>query len=89
MQHQWCSFCKEALDTTSSAHQCPNSKSIEEGKDHEHLDGTKCTSNCCKCCWAIPSSAYDLLQRCLDLNPQTRITASQALQHPFFATEQN
>ena len=27
--------------------------------------------------------AYDLLEKCLDLNPFTRITASQALQHPF------
>jgi len=28
--------------------------------------------------------AYDLLERCLDVNPFTRITSSQALQHPFF-----
>ena len=27
---------------------------------------------------------YDLLERCLDVNPFTRITGSQALQHPFF-----
>jgi serine/threonine protein kinase len=26
----------------------------------------------------------DLLERLLDLNPETRITASQALDHPFF-----
>ena len=31
-----------------------------------------------------PTLAYDLLEKCLDLNPFTRITASQALQHPFF-----
>ena len=31
-----------------------------------------------------PVVAYDLLEKCLDLNPFTRITASQALQHPFF-----
>ena len=31
-----------------------------------------------------PTVAYDLLEKCLDLNPLTRITASQALQHPFF-----
>ena len=30
-----------------------------------------------------PAVAYGLLEKCLDLNPFTRITASQALQHPF------
>ena len=30
-----------------------------------------------------PDEAYDLLKRCLDLNPSTRITASDALCHPF------
>ena len=30
-----------------------------------------------------PAVAYDLLEKCLDLNPFTRITASHALQHPF------
>ncbi|XP_072220475.1 cell division cycle 7-related protein kinase isoform X2 [Leuresthes tenuis] len=32
----------------------------------------------------VPDEAYDLLDRLLDLNPFTRITAAQALQHPFF-----
>ncbi|KAK8810659.1 hypothetical protein WA158_007234 [Blastocystis sp. Blastoise] len=32
------------------------------------------------------SSFSDLLSRCLDLNPNTRITAQQALYHPFFAS---
>ena len=32
---------------------------------------------------AAPGSAYDLLKRCLDLNPATRITATEALCHPF------
>ena len=31
----------------------------------------------------VPDSAYDLLYRCLDLNPATRITAELALQHNF------
>ena len=31
----------------------------------------------------VPDSAYDLLYRCLDLNPATRITAELALQHSF------
>ncbi|XP_070701473.1 cell division cycle 7-related protein kinase [Pempheris klunzingeri] len=32
----------------------------------------------------VPDEAYDLLDRLLDLNPNTRITAAQALQHPLF-----
>lgn len=32
----------------------------------------------------VPDEAYDLLNRLLDLNPVTRITAAQALQHPLF-----
>ena len=31
----------------------------------------------------VPDSAYDLLYKCLDLNPDTRITAELALQHTF------
>ena len=31
----------------------------------------------------VPDSAYDLLVKCLDLNPATRITAELALQHSF------
>jgi len=33
----------------------------------------------------IPDSAFDLLRRLLDLNPFSRITAADALQHPFVA----
>ncbi|XP_066548193.1 cell division cycle 7-related protein kinase isoform X1 [Amia ocellicauda] len=32
----------------------------------------------------VPDTAYDLLDRLLDMDPATRITASKALQHPFF-----
>lgn len=32
---------------------------------------------------AVPESAYDLLNKLLDPNPHTRITAAEALQHPF------
>lgn len=40
--------------------------------------------------WAnIPDSAYDLLKKLLDMNPFTRITADQALQHAFFSSSQS
>ncbi|XP_068995639.1 cell division cycle 7-related protein kinase [Embiotoca jacksoni] len=32
----------------------------------------------------VPHEAYNLLDQLLDLNPRTRITAAQALQHPLF-----
>ncbi|EDV47390.1 cell division cycle 7-related protein kinase [Drosophila erecta] len=32
----------------------------------------------------FPPSAYDLLQRLLEINPHNRITAEEALKHPFF-----
>ncbi|XP_043855328.1 cell division cycle 7-related protein kinase isoform X2 [Dromiciops gliroides] len=32
----------------------------------------------------VPHEAYDLLDKLLDLNPATRITAQEALVHPFF-----
>lgn len=31
----------------------------------------------------LPDSAFDLLYKCLDVNPKTRLTASLALEHPF------
>lgn len=33
---------------------------------------------------AVSDLAYDLLDKLLDLNPATRITAEMALEHPFF-----
>lgn len=33
----------------------------------------------------VPDEAYELLDRLLDLNPDSRITAAQALKHPLFS----
>ncbi|XP_077471639.1 cell division cycle 7-related protein kinase [Stigmatopora argus] len=33
----------------------------------------------------VPEEAYDLLDRLLDLNPMTRLTAAEGLEHPLFA----
>ncbi|XP_017067920.1 cell division cycle 7-related protein kinase [Drosophila eugracilis] len=35
----------------------------------------------------FPANAYDLLSRLLEVNPQKRITAEEALKHPFFADQ--
>ena len=45
----------------------------------------------CDMCHALsktfPESAFDLVNRLLDPNPHTRITASEALHHPFITNE--
>ena len=33
----------------------------------------------------LPEAAFDLLEKCLELNPASRVTAQEALQHPFLA----
>lgn len=33
-----------------------------------------------------PDSAYDLLKKLLDVDPESRISAEEALNHPFLAT---
>ena len=35
----------------------------------------------------IPSKALDLIKRCLDYNRYTRISAADALQHPYFGID--
>ena len=37
-------------------------------------------------CICIPDSAYNLLERLLELDPHKRITAEEALSHPFLST---
>lgn len=63
------------------------------GKQIQHLqsfqEGDGCTSLETKETdvkgWdQVPDEAYDLLDKLLDLNPATRITAKEALLHPFF-----
>lgn len=51
----------------------------------QHLDGARCTCICGSCSGYVPTSAYNLLEKCLDLNPSTRITAAEALRHPFLS----
>lgn len=48
-------------------------------------NGCLCESNCKLHVSqsVFPTAAYDLLASLLDLNADTRITAQQALQHPF------
>lgn len=100
--HQRCSVCQErnpycciSLQTDGKTREL--SEEIREhtdvSREHSdvgrciHLDGSECGCTCCVCCWAIEDTAYDLLERLLDLNPHTRITAAQALEHAFFKDE--
>ena len=62
---------------------------------HTHSDGSISCHGSTRChtqdnhttvrtSWGhVPESAYDLLHRCLDLDPSTRSTAAEALEHPF------
>ena len=55
-------------------------------------DSSRCESNCASQSdsdsWnRIPDSAYDLLYKCLNLNPATRISAELALQHSFIVDD--
>ncbi|NWR63306.1 CDC7 kinase, partial [Bucorvus abyssinicus] len=54
-------------------------KSIQEGDGALEMKATDMKG------WdQVPDEAYDLLDKLLDLNPATRITAKEALLHPFF-----
>nr|CAD7204995.1 unnamed protein product [Timema douglasi] len=65
-----CRYCKQFIDKDGCV--C-----LEEGEPPKprlyEPDGST----------EFPDSAYDLLKRLLDLNPSTRITAADALMHPF------
>ncbi|KAK2566029.1 Cell division cycle 7-related protein kinase [Acropora cervicornis] len=96
--HQRCLICQKrnphrcisveegrTRDRSEEIHENTNgSRENSELARHIHLDGSECGCACCICCWVIEDAAYDLLRRLLDLNPHTRITASQALEHAFF-----
>lgn len=51
---------------------------------HQLKKGVKITPEAEQSWKNIPNSAFDLLEKLLDLNPYTRITAEEALRHPFF-----
>jgi hypothetical protein len=67
---------------------CPRDQT-GSATSREHLDGSRCVCDCGWCPEYVPISTYDLLERCLDLNPATRITASEALKHPFLRDSKN
>ena len=37
----------------------------------------------------VPGECYDLLEKCMCLDPDERTTAEQALSHPFIVNQQN
>nr|XP_057922093.1 cell division cycle 7-related protein kinase-like isoform X1 [Doryrhamphus excisus]XP_057922094.1 cell division cycle 7-related protein kinase-like isoform X1 [Doryrhamphus excisus] len=63
----------------------PLPKSQAETPGEKASSGVDCTGTGDERGWdGVPDEAYDLLDRLLDLNPTSRITAAQALQHPLF-----
>ncbi|NWQ67646.1 CDC7 kinase, partial [Neopipo cinnamomea] len=59
--------------------QIQHQKSFQEGDGALEMKATDMNG------WdQVPDEAYDLLDKLLDLNPATRITAKEALLHPFF-----
>ncbi|XP_035993785.1 cell division cycle 7-related protein kinase isoform X2 [Fundulus heteroclitus] len=61
----------EHLDCSASLKGPANHSSLSDGYQEKGWD-------------TVPDEAYDLLDQLLDLNPSTRITAAEALQHPLF-----
>lgn len=58
----------------------------DDNDDEETQTQTGCTVAEVDQGWdRVPSEAYNLLEQLLDLNPATRVTAAQALQHPLFS----
>lgn len=58
---------------------------FEESSKQLHLQEVQSQAETHEGGWdRVPDEAYDLLDRLLDLNPASRITAQQALQHPLF-----
>uniref|UniRef100_UPI0037E714D3 cell division cycle 7-related protein kinase n=1 Tax=Semicossyphus pulcher TaxID=241346 RepID=UPI0037E714D3 len=70
-----------------AAETLPNEQehSTETARLHKQSSDTGCKVEEDERGWdRVPDEAYDLLDRLLDLNPATRITAAQALQHSLF-----
>lgn len=90
--HRRCKICQKSnpyccisiqTDTELTGKTCEQPKQSDIVR-RIHVDGSECGCSCCTCCWIIEDTAFELLERCLDLNPHTRITAAEALNHPFF-----
>ncbi|XP_076000571.1 cell division cycle 7-related protein kinase [Genypterus blacodes] len=71
-QHEEHSVCTETSSRPSEVGKAAGAeRSYKEEEDERGWD-------------RVPDEAYELLDRLLDLNPVTRVTASGALQHPLF-----
>ncbi|KAJ7334538.1 Cell division control protein 7 [Desmophyllum pertusum] len=87
--HQRCKICQKGnpyccISLETDTELTGKAREHTDVVRHIHVDGSECGCTCCTCCWSIGDTAYELLERCLDLNPHTRITAAEALEHPFF-----
>ena len=70
---------KTPADSLPSSYHSRQVASDRQGDQSLNSTETESWSN-------VPVSAYHLLYRCLELNPSKRITAQQALSHPFLAS---
>ncbi|XP_077986264.1 cell division cycle 7-related protein kinase-like [Glandiceps talaboti] len=75
--------CTESHTVTTKSQNCTRySPRLHKQKPEE---GKNASLESSECSWdSVPDTTYDLLNRLLDLNPNTRITARDALLHPFF-----
>ncbi|XP_077394206.1 cell division cycle 7-related protein kinase isoform X1 [Festucalex cinctus] len=76
----------EASDEQAQKQACEASPQLSKSQDKTPKDSSR--QNCQvrdEQGWdTVPDEAYDLLDHLLDINPTSRLTAAQALQHPLF-----
>ncbi|KAK2901188.1 hypothetical protein QQF64_014694 [Cirrhinus molitorella] len=72
-------------DEFQASHNPAEGKQVAESSAKKHKSSLKSSAELQEMGWdKVPYDVYDLLDKLLDLNPATRITASLALQHPLF-----
>lgn len=75
----------DSLPSEFMASRHPADVKAQPGGQAEKLSSVDNATESCALGWdRVPDDFYDLLDKLLDLNPATRITAAMALQHPVF-----
>ena len=85
VRHKACFYCEQRKNRRSAASRSSaESATCTTDAARFHVDGCACPCTDGACCWVVSDDAYDLLRRCLELDPGKRISAAEALKHPFF-----